>query len=116
MEIYVGIKRNLQFLGIFQFDHPRKKTFKNVILKISSLCVFITGFLAIFWFFCFEAKTFADKILSIAEAFYVVCMIMAYCILRWQRERFLELITRFESKIEERMLWSMKIKKKNLFT
>lgn len=101
MEIFIGIKSLLRFLGLLQTNYPHKKLVQFLLI-ISYCCFSITTTFASFWFFFFEAKTFVER----TGSYFIICGFSSafgiYCVVLMKRTDILELITQLETKMNER--------------
>lgn len=101
MEIFISAKKLLQFLGLLDFDHPRKKII-GIVLNTIPICFLSMASLSCLCFFRFEANNYFEKIQSICFCAAIFILLIAYCVLLWERQHVLELIMQFEYKINER--------------
>lgn len=104
MEIFIEIKRLLRILGILKFKHSNAEIGKIINILQNIVCFFGYPFLVLspLWFHVFVAKTFYEKSFSFTISFSIFLLTISHYILKWKRDKILQLFTQFESKILER--------------
>lgn len=101
MDIFIGIKKDLQRIGFMSFNHPYSKyiSFSQYFLIIGLIFIY---FLASLWYFVFDAETFIEHIESATPFFSGFFNFLTYSTSIWQHKKIIELIMEYGSIIAER--------------
>lgn len=107
MEIFVLIKRLLNFTGIVPIDHPHGKLLSRFIL-CGSFVIFNLTLIATVWFLIYDAESFLSQALSFTQIVILAYIMSLYVSFTVCIDAILVMFDGLQAKVQERTCFIQK--------